>query len=55
MNVFLLKLISVAFSMLKIIAIFIMLLPVVIMSAGLAFILKGDPRTADGYKRKPKN
>ena len=41
--------------MLKIIVIFIFLLPAVVMSVGLAFILRSDPRTADGYKRKPKN
>ena len=41
--------------MLKLIAISILFLPVIVMSIGLAIILRDDPRTAGGYKRKSKN
>ena len=55
-NASLLKLISVRIlDMLKLIAISILFLPVIVMSIGLAIILRGDPRTAGGYKRKSKN
>ncbi len=55
MNVSLLKLISArVLDMMKLIVLFIFALPSLIMIVGLLFILKDDPRVADGLKRKSK-
>lgn len=56
MNASLLKLISVrVLDMLKLIALFLVAIPALIMVIGLMVILRDDPRISDGHKRQSKN
>ena len=55
-NASLLKLISVrVLDMLKLIALFLVAIPALIMVIGLMVMLRDDPRISDGHKRQSKN